>query len=87
MLFVDVDSLKSINDTFGHAAGDEAIAETGALLRDVFRTADAIGRYGGDEFCVLALTTAPIPQTSSGIGSTTRSRTAPAATIEDSRCQ
>jgi diguanylate cyclase (GGDEF)-like protein len=58
-LFVDVDGLKAINDRYGHAAGDRAIADAGAILRHVFRDADALGRFGGDEFCVLGLTNRP----------------------------
>lgn len=55
-LFVDVDGLKGINDRLGHAAGDDAIRMAARIMRGVFRDADALGRYGGDEFCVLALT-------------------------------
>jgi diguanylate cyclase (GGDEF)-like protein len=52
-LFVDADGLKHVNDTMGHAAGDELLQEIGALLRDTFRTSDLPARLGGDEFCVL----------------------------------
>lgn len=55
-LFVDVDGLKVINDERGHVAGDEAIRVAAALLQEAFRTADALCRFGGDEFCVFALT-------------------------------
>lgn len=58
-LFLDVDGLKAINDRDGHAAGDDAIKRTADMLREAFRQADAIGRHGGDEFCVLALTRGP----------------------------
>ena len=53
LLFVDVDGLKAVNDAMGHAVGDEMLAETGALLRDTFRTSDVAARLGGDEFCVM----------------------------------
>lgn len=59
MLFVDIDGLKQINDDHGHHIGDAIIVDTARLLQRVFRTADALGRYGGDEFCVLALTNGP----------------------------
>jgi len=50
---VDVDGLKGINDTFGHKAGDAAIAETAQILRESFRNADLVARMGGDEFAIL----------------------------------
>lgn len=53
LLYLDLDNLKKINDTLGHAVGDEALAETARLLRETFRDADVIGRLGGDEFVVL----------------------------------
>lgn len=59
LLFADIDGLKQINDDHGHHIGDAIIVEAAELLQQVFRTADAIGRYGGDEFCVLALTNGP----------------------------
>ncbi|HKB71541.1 MAG TPA: GGDEF domain-containing protein, partial [Thermoanaerobaculia bacterium] len=42
-------------DTFGHSAGDEALAAAAALLRSSFRETDVVARLGGDEFVVLAL--------------------------------
>lgn len=50
LLYVDLDSLKYINDTFGHAAGDAAITQFSRILIDTFRDSDVIGRLGGDEF-------------------------------------
>jgi diguanylate cyclase (GGDEF)-like protein len=58
MLFIDLDNLKSINDTHGHPVGDLAICETADILRDVLRGSDIIARLGGDEFVVLAPDTA-----------------------------
>ncbi len=55
LLYVDLDGLKTINDTLGHPEGDQAIAETAMILREIFRESDIIGRLGGDEFAVLAL--------------------------------
>lgn len=54
-LFIDLDGLKRINDTFGHHEGDLALQDTAALLRRTFRESDVIARIGGDEFAVLAV--------------------------------
>lgn len=53
LLFADLDNMKDINDSFGHAEGDSAIVETAKLLKETYRETDVIGRLGGDEFAVL----------------------------------
>lgn len=53
LLYIDLDSLKYINDRFGHAAGDAAITQFSRILIDTFRDSDVIGRMGGDEFVVM----------------------------------
>lgn len=53
MLFFDLDDFKVINDRFGHAEGDRALASFAALLMRTFRDSDVVGRLGGDEFVVL----------------------------------
>jgi diguanylate cyclase (GGDEF)-like protein len=53
MLFVDLDGLKMINDTFGHKAGDEALIQVAELLVDGVRRSDVVARIGGDEFGIL----------------------------------
>jgi diguanylate cyclase (GGDEF)-like protein len=53
MLFVDLDGLKMINDTFGHQAGDEALIQVAVLLGKGVRRGDIVGRLGGDEFGIL----------------------------------
>lgn len=55
VLFVDLDGLKRINDTHGHAAGDEAIVRVAIALKSTVRGTDVVGRVGGDEFAVAAL--------------------------------
>jgi diguanylate cyclase (GGDEF)-like protein len=55
LLFADLDDLKLINDSGGHAAGDQALQAVAAALRKTFRDSDILGRLGGDEFAVLAI--------------------------------
>ena len=53
MLYVDLDGLKMINDTFGHKAGDEALIQVAQLLVGGVRRSDVVARIGGDEFGIL----------------------------------
>ncbi|GAB4588301.1 diguanylate cyclase domain-containing protein [Nocardia sp. IFM 10818] len=54
LLFIDLDGFKRVNDNYGHAVGDELIANAAARIRRIIRRDDAAARYGGDEFVVLA---------------------------------
>ncbi|WP_165438614.1 GGDEF domain-containing protein [Pseudonocardia sediminis] len=53
LLMIDLDRFKSINDTYGHLAGDEVLAALGQVLRAQVRGADVVGRFGGEEFVML----------------------------------
>jgi diguanylate cyclase (GGDEF)-like protein len=53
LIVLDVDRLKPINDTFGHAAGDQVLKAVVAVLLGQVRASDVIGRLGGDEFALL----------------------------------
>jgi GGDEF domain-containing protein len=53
VLFVDVDGMKDVNDTYGHQAGDVVLVDLARLLRASCRATDVVSRYGGDEFVVL----------------------------------
>ncbi len=55
LVFLDVDDLKTINDTLGHQTGDHALIRVADLLKETFRQSDIIARIGGDEFAVMAL--------------------------------
>lgn len=51
---IDVDGFKAINDRYGHATGDAALQAISTVISDVVRSSDLVGRFGGDEFVVLA---------------------------------
>jgi len=58
LMFIDLDNFKSINDRYGHKAGDDYLVSVSAILKQVFRSTDFVGRWGGDEFIAL------LPETS-----------------------
>jgi len=55
LVFLDIDNLKEVNDTYGHAVGDLLLQGVAAILKTTLRESDVIGRIGGDEFAVLAM--------------------------------
>jgi diguanylate cyclase (GGDEF)-like protein/PAS domain S-box-containing protein len=72
LIFIDVDRLKDINDTWGHLAGDRALIDTARVLRESCREADIVARLGGDEF--VALMTVDSDQTGELISSRIKAR-------------
>ncbi len=52
-VMIDIDHFKEVNDTFGHAVGDEILRGVSNIIRQEFREGDILGRLGGDEFCIL----------------------------------
>jgi diguanylate cyclase (GGDEF)-like protein len=58
IIMLDIDHFKKVNDTYGHAAGDQALVVCANVLRRSARGTDFVGRLGGEEFCVI------LPETS-----------------------
>jgi len=57
VMMLDIDHFKSINDTWGHQAGDKILSEIGELIKSSGRVSDIVARYGGEEFLILAPST------------------------------
>jgi diguanylate cyclase (GGDEF)-like protein len=55
LVYIDLKSLKQINDTLGHKAGDMALSDTANIIKNAFRKSDIIARIGEDEFAILAI--------------------------------
>ncbi len=61
VLMLDLDRFKTINDTYGHAVGDEVLRSTARCLRQTLRQSDVVGRFGGEEFLAI-LPSTPLAQ-------------------------
>ena len=57
LIYIDVDRLRQLNDTFGHSAGDMILIDVANIIKMTFRKSDILARIGGDEFVILALET------------------------------
>ena len=53
LMIIDLDNFKEVNDFMGHARGDQVLVDTAAILNDIFKGGDIVGRIGGDEFVVF----------------------------------
>jgi len=53
IMLLDIDCFKTINDTYGHQAGDSVLKEVASLLKDSVRSIDIVGRWGGEEFMII----------------------------------
>lgn len=62
LLFIDLDGMKFINDTWGHEEGDKALVAAATILKQTFRESDILARIGGDEFAVMAVDAAETPE-------------------------
>ena len=54
LVFADIDHFKNVNDTYGHSAGDDMLRQVAGRIRSSVRAYDAVGRFGGEEFLVVA---------------------------------
>jgi diguanylate cyclase (GGDEF)-like protein len=59
LILLDIDHFKDLNDAYGHRVGDAVLSELARVVRDTLRTEDELGRWGGEEFVVVAPNTGP----------------------------
>ncbi|HRK35745.1 MAG TPA: GGDEF domain-containing protein, partial [Candidatus Hydrogenedentes bacterium] len=83
LYILDIDHFKTINDTYGHAAGDQVLVEVARRLREQCRTYDATGRYGGEEFVIVA--PGPLAEEIGAVGERIRQSIASTPILADGR--
>ena len=86
LLMLDVDRFKSVNDRYGHPAGDKVLHALGALLRQTVREHDLAARFGGEEMCVVLPATSAPPRRPSPRRSAARSPPARSPSAAARRC-
>jgi diguanylate cyclase (GGDEF)-like protein len=59
LMMVDIDHFKAVNDTYGHSVGDSVLIHVAGLMNSILRASDWVGRYGGEEFLVIASESLP----------------------------
>ena len=86
LMFIDLDDFKEVNDSLGHAAGDQMLETIGQRLQGVMRSTDFAARLGGDEFCVLLHRTSQVGDVVQMTERLVRAITAP-LTVQDHHLQ
>lgn len=82
IILIDLDHFKEVNDVHGHHAGDDVLRQVACRLASTVRTEDAVGRFGGEEFLVIARGSGPVAATTLGQRLRDSITSAPIATVK-----